>query len=290
LASGASTTLTDGIEVPRLGFGVWQIPDGAETERAVSAALEAGYRHVDTAQDYGNEAGVGRAVAGSGLPRDEVFVTTKYHPAGGDPVAELERSLDRLGMDRVDLYLVHWPRGDPLAPWPAMERALERGLTRAIGVSNYGADDLEAVVASASSAPVVNQIELNPFHHRRALVAACERLGVTCEAYSPLTRGADFGNPVIAEIAGRTGRTPAQVMLRWGFEHGFIVITKSVRRERIAENAAVFDFSLPPEDVAALDRLDRTRGTGRATERWWHEPRSLPRRLSRRLGLHFPRR
>jgi diketogulonate reductase-like aldo/keto reductase len=214
-----------------------------------------------------------------------VFVTTKFRPAAADPVAELERSLERLGLERVDLYLVHWPKGDATGPWPSMERALERGLTRAIGVSNYDVAQLEAVVASADAPPVVNQIELNPFSYRTRLVAACERLQVAPEAYSPLTTGADLGHPVVAEVARRNGRSPAQVMLRWGIERGFVVVVKTVRRERMAENAEVFGFELSDEDLTALDGLDRTRGTGRALERWWQTRRSIPRRLAHTFGI-----
>jgi diketogulonate reductase-like aldo/keto reductase len=283
-AASATRTLAGGVEIPRLGLGVWQVPAGGAAERAVSEALEVGYRHVDTAQGYGNEADVGRALAASAIPRERVFVTTKFRPAAADPLAELERSLERLGLERVDLYLVHWPKDDPIAPWPGMERALERGLTRAIGVSNYGVAQLEAVVASADAPPVVNQIELNPFSYRRRLVAACERLRVAPEAYSPLTTGVDLGHPVVSEVARRNRRSPAQVMLRWGIERGFVVVVKTVRRERMTENAAIFDFELADEELTALDGLDRTRGTGRGRERWWQTPTRIPRRLARRLG------
>jgi diketogulonate reductase-like aldo/keto reductase len=277
--------------MPLLGLGVWQIPDGEETEHAVGWALEAGYRHVDTAQRYGNESGVGRALAASGILRGEVFVTTKFDPAYADPVAELERSLERLGLERVDLYLVHWPQGEPTRAWPGMERALERGLTRAIGVSNFGVEDLSAVVGIAESPPLVNQIQLSPFQYRRALLSACARLGVAPEAYSPLTSGECLGHRVIAEVARRTGRTPAQVMLRWALDRGCLVITKSTRRERLVENSRIFDFTLGVEELAALDALDRTRGTGRATERWWQAPRRTARRVARGLGKRLaPRR
>ncbi len=145
--------LANGVRIPLLGLGLWQIPDGSETERVVSAALEAGYRHFDTAQGYGNEAGVGRAIAASGIAREQVFVTTKFHPDSDDPTAEAERSLERLDLERLDLYLVHWPKEDPNRPWPGMERALERGLTRAIGVSNYGVDQLTAVARTRREPP-----------------------------------------------------------------------------------------------------------------------------------------
>jgi diketogulonate reductase-like aldo/keto reductase len=279
----AARTLANGVEIPRLGFGVWQIPGGGETERVVGWALEAGFRHIDTAQRYRNEGDVGKAIASSGLPRREVFVTTKLHPAVDDPVRALEQSLERLALDQVDLYLVHSPQGEPTRPWPGMERAVERGLTRAIGVSNYGGADLEALLAVADRPPAVNQVQLSPFHYRRALLAACERMGIAPAAYSPLTGGEDLGSPVIGEIAARQRRTPAQVMLRWGLERGFIVITKSARRERILESRGVFEFELSGDDLARLDSLDRTGGTARAVERWWQAPRRTARRITRRL-------
>jgi diketogulonate reductase-like aldo/keto reductase len=260
----------EGVVMPRLGLGVWQVPDGPDAERAVSWALEAGYRHIDTAQGYGNEPSVGRAIASSGIPRQDLFLTTKFLPGAADPVAEAERSLERLGIDRLDLYLVHWPGGGPTRAWPGMERALERGVTRAIGVSNFDVRELAAVTDAAHSPPAVNQIQLSPFHHRRELIAACDRLGIAVEAYSPLTTGRDLDNRTVAEVARRNDRTPAQVMLRWGLQHGFAVLPKSVHRERIVENAHIFDFELSADDMAALDALDRTGGTGRAHERpWW---------------------
>ncbi len=262
--------LRDGVPMPVLGLGVWLIPDGRETEQAVAWALGAGYRHIDTAQGYENEGGVGAALAASGVARDEVYVATKFHPGGRDPAAEAERSLERLGLDHVDLYLVHWPQGGPTWAWPGMERALERGLTRSIGVSNFDVDQLDALLGVATVPPAVNQIQVNPFHFPRALVEACVERDVAVEAYSPLTHGRDLDHPTIVGIAERLGRTPAQVLLRWGVEHGFAVIPKSRRRERIVENAAIFDVALTPDDVAALDALDRTRGTARAVERrWW---------------------
>ena len=267
------------MSIPPLAFGTWQIPDGGPVEEAVGWALEAGYRHVDTAQRYENEAGVGRAIAASGLARDEVFVTTKFDPAAGDPVAAAERSLERLGLDRVDLYLVHWPAGDPVCHWPAMERARERGLTRMIGVSNYGADELEAVCEAADVRPAADQVQLSPFHYRRGLLTACDRLGVAVAAWGPLTHGEDLAHPVVAGVAQARGRTPAQVLLRWGIQRGLIVIPKSADRGRIAENARIFDFELFSEQMAALDALDRTGGTDRA-----QEPRSLVRRLAGRLS------
>ncbi len=269
-ADGRSRVLTGGVEMPLLGLGVWLTEAGREAEQAVAWALEEGYRHVDTAQAYGNEASVGAALRASGVPREELFVTTKFLPARQDPERELAASLERLGLDHVDLYLVHWPQGGPTWAWPGMERCLEGGLTRAIGVSNFDVDELDAVLASASSPPVVDQVAFNAFAFRRGLLEACEARGIALEAYSPLTHGRDLEDPRIADVAARVGRTPAQVLLRWCVERDLVVIPKSVRRERIAENAAIFDFALSAEDVAELDGLDRTGGTSAALERpWW---------------------
>jgi diketogulonate reductase-like aldo/keto reductase len=259
------------------------VPDGEQAERAVSWALEAGYRHIDTAQGYGNESSVGRALAASGLPRDGVFVTTKFIPGSGDPVAGAERSLERLGIDRLDLYLVHWPQGGPTRAWTGMERALERGLTQTIGVSNFDVGQLREVTEAGTERPAVNQIQLSPFHFRRELIEACDRLGIAVEAYSPLTTGRHLDDATIAEVARRHERTPAQVMLRWGLQHGFVVIPKSVHRERIVENARIFDFELSSDDLAALDALDHTGGTGRALEKPWWTTAARARGLAARI-------
>jgi diketogulonate reductase-like aldo/keto reductase len=276
--------LANGIEMPLLGLGVWQLDDGRATEDPVGWALEAGYRHVDTAQAYGNEAGVGRAIAASGVPRDEIFVTTKFFPRSSDPVAEAERSLERLGIERLDLYIVHWPEGGPTWAWSGMQAALERGLTRAIGVSNFSVEELAAVCAAGDVAPVVNQVQFSPFTYRRALLAECERRGIALEAYSPLTRGEELADPVTAEIARAHDRTPAQVLLRWAVERSIPVIPKSANRERIVENSRIFDFALGAEELARLDGLDRTGGTERATERPWWTPGGRARGLAGRVA------
>jgi diketogulonate reductase-like aldo/keto reductase len=262
--------LADGNRMPLLGLGVWRVRNGPECVNAVRWALELGYRHVDTAQAYGNEESVGRALRESGVPREEVFVTTKFHPRRGDAAAEVEGSLRRLGVDSVDLYIVHWPGGGPTWAWPGLERARELGRARSIGVSNFGAAELEQVLAVASSAPVVNQVQFSPFEYRRALLEACERRGVALEGYSPLGSGRHLGSDAVSRIAQRLGRTPAQVLLRWCLEKGVPVIPKSTHRDRIEANAQIFDFALSDEDVAELDALDRTGGTDRALERrWW---------------------
>jgi 2,5-diketo-D-gluconate reductase A len=269
-ADGRARVLADGNAIPLLGLGVWQVRRGSETEDSVRWALEFGYRHIDTAQAYGNEGSVGKALRDSGVPRDEVFITTKFYPGSKDPAAEAERSLERLGVDQVDLYIIHWPQGGPTWAWPGMERAHERGLTRSIGISNFDVDELEAVMAAANVPPVVNQIQFNPSKYRRALLEACEERAVVLEAYSPLGTGRLLGDRRIAEIAERNERTPAQVLLRWCVQRNIPVLGKSTHRDRIEDNARIFDFELPDEDMAALDALDETGGTGRSLERkWW---------------------
>jgi diketogulonate reductase-like aldo/keto reductase len=255
--------------MPLLGLGVWQVEPGDEAENAVRWALELGYRHIDTAQAYGNEESVGRALADSGVPRDEVFITTKFFPRRDDPAREAEGSLERLGIDQLDLYLIHWPEGGPTWAWPGMQRTREAGYARSIGISNFNVNEIDAVLAEATTPPVVNQIQFSPWRYRRELLDACEGHGIALEPYSPLNT-ADLDDPALSEVAGRHGRTPAQVVLRWCVQRNLPTIPKSVRRERIEENAQVFDFELSDEDMAALDALDSTGGAGRALERkWW---------------------
>ena len=269
-ADGRGRVLTDGTVMPLLGLGVWQVPDGPSCVQAVRAALELGYRHIDTAQAYGNEASVGRALRESGIPRDEVFITTKFQPDRRDPLRESARSIEQLGVDFVDLYLIHWPRGGATWAWPGMEAARARSYTRAIGVSNFDADELDRVLGGASVAPVVDQVQFNPSAHRTALLDACTARGVALEAYSPLGTGALLSDPVVAGVADRLGRSPAQVLLRWCVQRAIPVIAKSTHRHRIAENAQVFDFELSAADIEELDALDRSGGTRAALEhRWW---------------------
>ncbi len=269
-ADGRGRVLAEGTVMPLLGLGVWQVPDGPACVQAVLAALELGYRHIDTAQAYGNEASVGRALRESGIARDEVFITTKFQPDRRDPLRESARSIEQLGVDYVDLYLVHWPAGGATWAWPGMEAARARSYARAIGVSNFDADELDQVMAGATVAPVVDQVQFNPSAYRRALLDACAERGVALEAYSPLGTGALLGDPVVAVVADRLGRSPAQVLLRWSVQRGIPVITKSTHRDRIAENAQVFDFELGADDMEGLDALDRSGGTRAALERkWW---------------------
>jgi diketogulonate reductase-like aldo/keto reductase len=255
LAGAPAIRLANGVLMPLLGLGVWRIP-AAETEQAVLWALEAGYRHVDTAAAYGNEQGVGLGVRASGLPREDVFVATKLRPRRGPARRQLEESLRKLGLDHVDLYLIHWAGRGAEAIWPEMERLHADGLARSIGVSNYGPDMLRRTVARAEVPPMVNQIEWHPGVFSPTELSVHEELGVVLESYSPLGHGRLLRHPGLAEISGRLGRTPAQVLVRWCLERRIPTIPKSRTRERIVENAAV-DFELGPEDMARLDALGR---------------------------------
>ena len=267
---GRARSLADGNSIPLLGLGVWQVPNGPVCVNAVRWALELGYRHIDTAQAYRNEESVGQGLRESGVPREEVFLTTKFYPAHEDPAAEAERSLERLGVDHVDLYIIHWPGGGPTWAWPGMERARARGFARSIGVSNFSVAELQQLLGVASVPPAVNQVQLSPYSYRKALLDACERNGIVPEAYSPLGTGRHLSSDTVRRVAQRLGRTPAQVLLRWCIERDLPVIPKSTNRERIAENGDVFDFTLSSDDLAELDALDRTGGTDRAVERrWW---------------------
>ena len=256
----STVTLRGGVEMPMLGLGVWQTPAGDDTRNAVTWALAAGYRLVDTARAYRNEADVGAAVRASGIPRREVFVTTKLWNSdhGYDRALHaIDKSLATLGLEQVDLYLVHWPvEGLRHDTWRAMERILAEGKARAIGVSNYTIRHLDELLSRAKEPPSVNQVELNPFLHQRALLEHCRRHGIQLEAYGPLVRGHRMDHPVLVRVARKHGRTPAQVLLRWGLQHDLVVIPKSVREERIRENADLYRFALDAEDLVALDALD----------------------------------
>jgi len=256
----STVPIAEGVEIPILGLGVYQSRPGQETYDAVRAALEAGYRHVDTARVYGNERDVGRAVRDSGVPRDQVFVTTKLWNAdhGFDQALRAcDQSLARLGMDRVDLYLVHWPvEGRRAETWRAMERVLADGKARAIGVSNYTIRHLEELHSTAKVPPAVNQVEFHPFLFQRDLLDHCRRRGIRLEAYAPLVKAQRMEHPVLVRVARKHRKTPAQVLIRWCLEHEVVVIPKSVRPERIRENLGVFDFSLDAADLAELDGLD----------------------------------
>jgi 2,5-diketo-D-gluconate reductase A len=256
--------LNDGTAIPQLGFGVLFVPDD-ETEDVVGTALDVGYRHIDTAQLYHNEAGVGRALARSGLPRDELYVTTKLHNGHHEPArakASLAESLDRLGLDHVDLFLIHWPLptlydGDYVSTWQALIELREEGLTTSIGVSNFEPDHLDRIVVATGVVPVVNQIEVNPYFANDTARLATRRHGALVEGWSPIARGAVLADPVITEIAGARGRTPAQVVLRWHLERGDIVFPKSANRARMVEKPGAMEFVLTPQERAAIDALNR---------------------------------
>lgn len=261
-------TLNNGVTIPQLGLGVYQSKPGRETRDAVRWALEAGYRHIDTAMIYANEEDVGRAVLESGLPRDQVFVTTKlWNDDHGyeRTLHAIDASLARLGFDYIDLYLVHWPQEVlRLETWRAMEQILARGKARAIGVSNYMVHHLTELLAHCEVIPAVNQIELSPFIYRsrEAVVALCEERNIAVQAYSPLTKGKRLDDGTVQRIARGHGKSPAQVLIRYCIEKNWIVIPKSVHKERIVENLQVFDFSLTSDQIEVLDALDEGLATG----------------------------
>ncbi|MFI2736770.1 aldo/keto reductase [Streptomyces sp. NPDC018711] len=259
--------LNNGVEIPQLGFGVFQVPDD-ETTAAVSAALEAGYRSIDTAAIYGNEAGVGRALAASGLPREELFVTTKLWNADQGYDAALrafDAGLAKLALDYVDLYLIHWPtpaRDLYRDSWRALERLAEEGRIRAAGVSNFQPEHLRRLMDGAALTPAVNQIELHPALQQSELRAFHGEHGIATEAWSPLAQGAVLDDPAIVAIAAAHGKSPAQVVIRWHLQLGNVVIPKSVTPARIRANFDVFDFVLSDEEMAAIGGLDRGLRTG----------------------------
>jgi 2,5-diketo-D-gluconate reductase A len=251
-----AVTLESGGRMPLLGFGTWQIK-GQEAVTATSAALEAGYRHLDTATVYGNEAQVGQALAESGVPRDDVFVTTKCPPnRAGKELDTLRQSLESLRVDHVDLWLVHWPGGGrtDLGLWRAFTEARESGLARDVGVSNFAVDAIDVLASETGVTPAVNQIEWSPLLFDEAVVKEHRTRGIAVEGYSAL-RGGTLEHPAILDVAERTGRTPAQVIIRWHLQHGVIVIPKSRNPERIRSNADVAGFELSADDMAALDGL-----------------------------------
>jgi diketogulonate reductase-like aldo/keto reductase len=263
----ARLELADGRPIPQLGFGVYQLAPGRETQAATEAAFAAGYRHVDTAAVYGNEEDVGAAVRASGIPREQLWVTTKLgnHEQGALTARPaFEASLARLGLAHVDLYLLHWPHALRLESWRVLEELHDEGLARSIGVSNFLVPHLDELLAVARVRPAANQIELSPFLYatRREIVERCRAERVALEAYSPLTKGRRLDDGTLRRIADELGRTPAQVLIRWAVEKGFVVLPRSSNSGRIAENAQVFDYELGPERIAELDALDEGLTTG----------------------------
>lgn len=259
---------TGAAPIPQLGFGVWQVPD-EEAQPAVEAALQVGYRHIDTARIYGNEEGVGRAIAASGIPRDDLFITTKAwndDHSGDRPRAAFERSLERLGLDRLDLYLIHWPtpeQDEYSHAWQVLRELRDEGLVRAVGVCNFHVEHLERVHRDTGEFPVINQVELHPYLQQRELRDFHAEHGITTESWSPLASGKQvLDDPVIARIASAHGVTPAQAILAWHRQQGLVVIPKSVTPSRIQENFDSLDVTLTDADVSQIATLDRGFRTG----------------------------
>ena len=267
MATSPNVMLNNGVEIPQLGFGVFKVKP-TETMSAVTTALRVGYRHIDTAEMYGNEKEVGLAITASGLDRDDVFVTSKlnnnHHPYS-DALAAFDRTLSDLGLEYVDLFLIHWPLpavGDFVETWRALESVYRDDRARAIGVSNFHADHLRRLLDETELVPAVNQIEAHPYLTQEPLRAFNASHGIKTEAWSPLARGRVLDDPTIKDVVDRTGRTAAQVVLRWHIQLGNIVFPKSVRLDRIEENFNIFDFELSGEDMAAISKLDRGERTG----------------------------
>jgi len=259
-----NVTLNNGVQMPILGFGVFQIPDG-ETQAAVEAALAAGYRHLDTAASYGNEQAVGAAIKASGIPREELFITTKLwiqHAPAGNVLDDTRRafgnSLERLGLDYLDLYLIHQPLGDYYSEWRAMQEINKEGLARAIGVSNFHPDRLVDLIDHNEIVPAVNQIETHPFHQRATDQELMRERGVQIESWGPFAEGKNdlFTNPTLTEIGAAHGKSVAQVVLRWLVQREVVVVAKSVRPDRMAQNLDIFDFTLTADEIAAISALD----------------------------------
>ena len=273
LTINSTVVLNDGYTIPRLGLGVWQISSGQSCEAAVRAALDAGYRHIDTAAFYGNEQSVGKAIRASGIARKEIFVTTKlWNSAHGNPAQALARSLEKLDMDYVDLYLIHYPVPERLRSWRVLENLRTEGKTRSIGVSNFTMRHLSELLNQSRTVPAVNQIELHPYLYQRELLEFCAQKKIVIQAYSPLTHGERLNDARLLAIAKKysqpaqpegdsaapqsSHKSPAQILIRWALQHDTVVLPKSANRQRIAENADVFDFTISAADMTALDGFD----------------------------------
>ena len=276
LKINSTIELNDGHAIPRLGLGVWLISSGKSCESAVRSALDVGYRHIDTAAFYGNEESVGKAIRDSGIARADIYVTTKlWNSAHGDPAQALERSLGKLKMDYVDLYLIHYPVPERLRSWRVLEGLRARGQARSIGVSNFTVRHLTELIAKSETVPAINQVELHPYLYQRELLEFCRKNRIVIEAYSPLTHGERLADPKLVAVAkkysnqgaasattssfvntpSRSGgvKSTAQILIRWALQHDVVVIPKSANRQRIVENADVFDFTIGAQDMQALD-------------------------------------
>ena len=260
-----TTTLNNGVKMPWLGFGVFIVQEGEEVVNSVKTALEVGYRSIDTAAIYGNEEGVGKAIAESNVPREELFVTTKVW--NGDQgyesaLAAFETSLNKLGLDYLDLYLIHWPvpsKGLYLETWKALEKLYKDGRVRAIGVSNFNVNHLEDLLANCEIKPMVNQVEYHPVFNQKELRDFCQKNEIQLEAWSPLMQGGLLNDPVLVEIANKYHKSTAQVILRWDIQTGVVTIPKSIKPHRITENADIFDFELTQEDLNQISTLNQNK-------------------------------
>lgn len=253
-------SLNNGIKIPTLGLGLFNVSSGAEAKRVIADALEIGYRHFDTASVYQNETDLGEVFAGSGIPREEIFITTKlwnFNQGYYSTLHAFDKSLISLKVDYIDLYLIHWPVEHlRMDSWRAMTKLVEQGVCRAIGVSNYTAKHLDELFSSSSITPALNQVEFHPFLYQKKLLDFCKAKDIQIEAYSPLTQGRRFGHPKLAELSKKYGKSTSQILIRWALEHNLIVIPKATRREHLAENINVFDFTLTPRDIIELNNLN----------------------------------
>lgn len=259
----STTTLHNGVKMPWIGLGVFKVQDGEEVVRSIKSALEAGYRSIDTAAIYKNEEGVGRAIAESHVPREELFITTKLWNAnqGYEPTLKaFDESMEKLGLDYLDLYLIHWPlpsQGKYVETWKALEKLYKDGRVRAIGVSNFNIHHLEEILANSEIVPMVNQVEYHPRFNQRELHEYCKKNGIQLEAWSPLMQGGLLNDPVLVEIAEKYNKSTAQIIIRWDLQTGVVTIPKSTKPHRIAENADVFDFELSQEDMDKINGLNQ---------------------------------
>ncbi|GGE29086.1 glyoxal reductase [Pullulanibacillus camelliae] len=266
ISLSSTTVLNNGVEMPIFGLGVYKVEEGPEVKNAVRAALEAGYRSIDTASFYANEEGVGEAIKEAGVPREELFITTKVwnNQQGYESTLKaFEESRQKLGLEYVDLYLVHWPiKGKYKETWRALETLYKEGKVRAIGVSNFKEHHLDDLLADSEVVPAVNQIELHPRLTQESVRAYCKEKGIKVEAWSPLMRGRLMEEPTLVELARKYNKTPAQIILRWDVQNDIITIPKSVKKDRIIENSAIFDFELTNEEMQRIDRLNQNERTG----------------------------